>query len=96
MILKFWKTRKAKAIERRRDEMLAAVRKGRSTCKNVDYRYLSEGDRQANTEAVDLFELLEIDLENAETHDEMINAVKQAEALVDSHWFKHLRAGSEP
>jgi hypothetical protein len=96
MILKFWKSRKAKAIERRRDELLAVVRKGRSMCENVDYRYVSEDDRQANSEAVDLFELLEIDLETAETHDEMMNAVKQAKALVDSHWFRHLKAGSEP
>ena len=69
MILKFRKTRKAKAIERRRDEVLAVVRKGRSMCENVDYGYLS---------------------------DEMTNAVKQAKALVDSHWFKHLKAASEP
>jgi hypothetical protein len=96
MILNFWKARRAKAIEQMRDEVLAAVRKGRSICENIDYDYLSEDDRQANTEAVDLFKWIEIDLETVETHDEMLKAIGLAKQLVDSQWFKHLSAGNEP
>jgi Tfp pilus assembly PilM family ATPase len=78
-----------------RDEVLAAVRKGRSICENIDYDYLSEDDRQANTEAVDFFKWIETDLETVETHDEMLKAIGLAKQLVDSQWFKHLRAGNE-
>jgi hypothetical protein len=96
MILNFWKVRRAKAIEQMRDDIFAAVRNGRSICENVDYAYLSEDDRQANTEAVDIFKWIETDLKTAETHDEMLKAIALAKQLVDSQWFKHLRAGNEP
>jgi hypothetical protein len=96
MIINFWKARRAKAIEQMRDEVLAALRKGRSICENIDYDYLSEDDRQANTEAVDLFKWIETDLETVETHDEMLKAIALAKQLVDSQWFKHLRPGNEP
>ena len=96
MIHNFGKARRAKAIEQMRDEVLAAVRKGRSICENIDSDYLSEDDRQANTEAVDLFKWIETDLETVETHDEMLKAVALAKQLVDSQWFKQLRASNEP
>ena len=96
MILNFFKARRAKAIEQMRDEVLAAVRKGRSICENIDSDYLSEDDRQANTEAVDIFKWIENDLKTAENHDEMLKAIALAKELVDSQWFKHLRASNEP
>jgi len=95
MILNFWKARRAKAIEQMRDDILATVRNGRSICENIDYAYLSEDDRQANTEAIDIFKWIETDLKTAETHDEMLKAITLAKQLVDSQWFKHLRAGNE-
>jgi hypothetical protein len=96
MILNFWKVRRAKAIEQMRDDIFAAVRNGRSICENIDSAYLSEDDRQANTEAVDIFKWIETDLKTAETHDEMLKAIALAKQLIDSQWFKHLRAGNEP
>jgi hypothetical protein len=96
MILSFWKARRAKAIEQIRDEVLAAVRRGRSICENIDYYYLSEDDRQANTEAVDIFKWIETDLKTADTHDGMLKAIALAKQLVDSQWFKHLKASNEP
>ena len=94
MILNFFKARRAKAIEQMRDDILAAVRNGRSICENIDYDYLSEDNRQANTEAVDLFKWIENDLATADTHDEMLKAIALAKQLVDSQWFKHLREGT--
>ena len=94
MILNFWKARRAKAIEQMRDDILAAVRNGRSICESIDYAYLSEDDRQANTEAVEIFKWIANDLATADTHDEMLKAITLAKQLVDSQWFKHLRAGN--
>ena len=96
MILNFWKARRAKAIEQMRDEVLAAVRNGRMICESIDYDHLSEDDRQANAEAVDIFKWIANDLATADTHDEMLKAITLAKQLVDSQWFKHLRAGDEP
>ena len=55
MILFFRKARRARAIEQMRDDALAAVRTGKMICEKVQSRYLSEDDRQANADAVDLF-----------------------------------------
>ena len=96
MILNFWKSRRANAIEQMRDAILAVVRNGRMICEHVDYKYLSEDDRQANAEAVDLFKWIEIDLATADNHDEMLKAIALAKQLVDSQWFKQLRASNEP
>ena len=95
MILNFFKARRAKAIEQMRDEVLAAVRNGRMICESIDYDHLSEDDRQANAEAVDIFKWIENDLKTAEDHDEMLKAIALAKELVDSQWFKHLRASNE-
>ena len=95
MILNFWKARRAKAIEQMRDEVLAAVRNGRMICESIDYDHLSEDDRQANAEAVDIFKWIETDLKTAETPDEMLKAIALPKELVDSQWFKHLRASNE-
>ena len=95
MILNFFRARRAKATKQTRDELLAAVRKGRSICENIDCDYLSEDDRQANIEAVDLFKWIANDLATAVTHDEMLKAIALAKQLVDSQWFKHLPAGNE-
>jgi len=96
MILNFFKARRAKTIERMRNELLAAVRNGRMICESIDYDHLSEDDRQANAEAVDLFKWIETDLETVDTHGETLKAIALAKQLVDSQWFKHLRAGNEP
>ena len=96
MILNFWKARRARVIEQMRDDILAAVHNGRSICESIDYDHLSEDDRQANAEAVDIFKWIETDLKTAETHDEMLKAITLAKGLVDSQWFKHLRASNEP
>jgi len=96
MIFNFWKARRARVIEQMRDDILAAVHNGRSICEGIDYAYLSEDDRQANTEAVDIFKWIENDLKTAENHDEMLKAIALAKELVDSQWFKHLRASNEP
>jgi hypothetical protein len=50
MNFNFWKARRTRVIEQMRDEILAAVRNGRSICESIDYAYLSKDDRQANTE----------------------------------------------
>ena len=96
MIFNFWKARRARVIERMRDGILAAVHNGRSICESIDYDHLSEDDRQANAEAVDIFKWIETDLKTAKTHDEMLKAITLAKQLVDSQWFKHLRASNEP
>ena len=96
MIFNFFKARRAKAIEQMRDEVLAAVRNGRMICESIDYDHLSEDDLQANTEAVDLFKWIETDLKTVKTRDETLKAISLAKQLVDSQWFKHLKAGNEP
>ena len=96
MIFNFWKARRARVIEQIRDEILAAVRNGRSICESIDYDYLSEDDRQANTEAVDIFKWIETDLKAADTPDEMLEAIALAKELVDTQWVKNLRASNEP
>jgi hypothetical protein len=67
--------------------------------RSVDLRehrlYLSEDDRQANTEAVDIFKWIETDLKTAETPDEMLKPIALAKELVDSQWFNRLRASNE-
>ena len=95
MIFNFWKARRARVIEQMRDDILAAVRNGRSICESIDYAYLSEDDRQANTEAVEIFKWIETDLQTAATPDEMLKAITLAKELVNTQWFKHLRAGNE-
>jgi hypothetical protein len=96
MILYFWKARRARAIEQMRVDALAAVRTGKMICENVESIHLSEDDRQANADAVDLFTLIEHDLRSAQTQDEILRAVKEAMKLLDNQWFKHLRASNEP
>jgi len=64
--------------------------------RNVQCEYLSEDDRQANVDAVDLFKLIENDLESAETHEEILAATKEAMELVNNEWFKRLSASNEP
>ena len=91
MIFNFWKARRARVIEQMRDDILAAVHNGRSICESIDYAYLSEDYRQANTEAVDIFKWIETDLKTAETPDEMLKAIALPKELVDSQWFKHLK-----
>lgn len=93
MILSFWKARRARAL---RDDTLAAVRNGLRICENADYRYLSENDRQATTETMHLFELLENLLELAETYDEILEMTKEAREILNSEWFKHLSASNAP
>jgi hypothetical protein len=96
MILFFRKARRARAIEQMRDDALAAVRTGKMICEKVQSRYLSEDDRQANADAVDLFTLIENDLKSAQTQDEILTATKEAMDLFNNQWFKHLRASNEP
>jgi hypothetical protein len=96
MILFFRKARRAKAIEKLRDDALAAVRTGKMICENVQRENLSEDDRQTNADAVALFKLIENDLEFAQTHDEILAATTEAMELVNNEWFKHLIASNEP
>jgi len=93
MILSFWKARRARVL---RDDTLAAVRNGLKLCETVDYRYLSENDRQATTETLHLFEMLENFLELAETYDEILEITKEARELLNCEWFKHLSASNKP
>jgi hypothetical protein len=90
------KARRAKAIEKMRDDALAAVRTGKVLCEKVQCEYLSEDDRQANADAVALFKLIEHDLESAQTQDEILAATKETMELVNNEWFKHLIAGNKP
>jgi len=94
MIPLFRKARRAKAIEQLRDDALTAVRTGKMICENA--RCDSEDDRQANADAVSLFELIENDLESAQTHDEILAATTEAMALINNEWFRHLRASNAP
>jgi hypothetical protein len=96
MILFFRKARRARAIAQMRDDALAAVRTGKMICEKVQSGNLSEDDRQANADAVDLFTLIEHDLESAQTHDEILSATKEAMALVNNQWFNHLVADNTP
>jgi hypothetical protein len=96
MILFFRKARRARAIEKLRDDALAAVRTGKTICEKVQSGYLSEDDRQASNDAVNLFKLIEHDLESSQTHDEILSATKEVMDLVNNRWFKHLVAGNTP
>lgn len=96
MILFFRKARRARAIAQMRDDALAAVRTGKMICEKVQSGNLSEDDRQANADAVDLFTLIEHDLESAQTHDEILSATKEAMGLINNQWFKHLVADNTP
>ena len=96
MIFNFWKARRAKAIERARDNLLALAQKARMILENVDDRYLSENDRRDLAKIEDLFSWIESDLEAAETHDEMLKAVKEAQLVVKSESLKALIAGIAP
>jgi hypothetical protein len=64
--------------------VLALVRYAKLVCENANHGYLSEEERQATIEAVDLFEWIETDLEAAETHFEMLEAITQAKELFDN------------
>ena len=96
MTLNFWKARRAKAIEQLRDDILAAARSGLKICMYVRDEELSEDDRQATYEAAQLFAAIELDLEHAETQDEVIFAAGQVLDLFNNKWFKHLIANNEP
>ena len=96
MTLNFWKARRAKAIEQLRDDILAAARSGLKICMYVRDEELSEDDRQATYEAAQLFAAIELDLEHAETQDEVISAAGQVLDLLNNEWFKHLIASNEP
>jgi hypothetical protein len=96
MIHFFRKARRAKAIAQMRDDALAAVRTGKMLCEQVQNGSLSEDDRQANADAIDLFKLIEHDLDSAQTRDEILSATKDTMALVNNEWFKHLIAGNKP
>jgi hypothetical protein len=96
MILFFRKARRAQAIEQMRDDALAAVRTGKMICEKVQNGSLSEDDRQAHADAVDLFKMIERDLTSAQTQDEILAATKETMELVNNQWFKHLVAGNTP
>jgi hypothetical protein len=72
------------------------MRTGKLICENVHRGNLSEDDRQTNADALALFKLIENDLKFAATHDEIQAAAKEAMALVNNEWFKHLIASNEP
>jgi hypothetical protein len=96
MIFFFRKARRAKAIEKLRDDSLAAVRTGKMLCEKVQCECLSEDDRQANADAVALFKLIEQELESAQTQDEILAATKETMELVNNEWFKHLITRNKP
>ena len=51
---------------------------------------------QATYEAAQLFAAIELDLEHAETQDDVISAAGQVLDLFNNKWFKHLIANNEP